>query len=92
MSALSFSLNQLVLFGGAAPASHRVGCVCRFDRITAMRGGKITSISRRTRIIIVGGSAGGTSAAARARRRDESAHIVVLGRGSHAGFANRGLP
>ncbi len=52
----------------------------------------ITSISRRTRIIIVDGVAGGTSAAARARRLDESAHIVVFERGSHAGFANCGLP
>ena len=51
----------------------------------------LTSISRRTRIIIVDGIAGGASAAASARRLSESAHIVFE-RGSHAGFANCGLP
>ncbi len=47
---------------------------------------------RQLRLVIVGGVAGGASAAARARRLDESAHIVLFERGSHASFANCGLP
>lgn len=48
--------------------------------------------TRPLRIVIVGGVAGGASAAARARRLAESAHIVLFERGSHASFANCGLP
>ncbi|MDR4466228.1 MAG: FAD-dependent oxidoreductase [Nitrospira sp.] len=48
--------------------------------------------TRPLRLVIVGGVAGGASAAARARRLDESAHIVLFERGSHASFANCGLP
>jgi NADPH-dependent 2,4-dienoyl-CoA reductase/sulfur reductase-like enzyme/rhodanese-related sulfurtransferase len=48
--------------------------------------------TRQLRLVIVGGVAGGASAAARARRLDESAHIVLFERGSHASFANCGLP
>lgn len=48
--------------------------------------------TRQLRLIIVGGVAGGASAAARARRLDESAHIILFERGSHASFANCGLP
>ena len=48
--------------------------------------------TRQIRLVIVGGVAGGASAAARARRLDESAHIVLFERGSHASFANCGLP
>ena len=42
--------------------------------------------------VIVGGVAGGATAAARLRRLDETAHIVVLERGSYVSFANCGLP
>ena len=48
--------------------------------------------TRQIRIVIVGGVAGGASAAARARRLDESARIVLFERGTHASFANCGLP
>lgn len=50
------------------------------------------SATGQVRIVIVGGVAGGASAAARARRLDESAHIILFERGSHASFANCGLP
>lgn len=44
------------------------------------------------KIVIVGGVAGGASAAARLRRLDESAHIVLVERGSYISYANCGLP
>lgn len=44
------------------------------------------------KIVIVGGVAGGASAAARLRRLDESAHIILVERGSYISYANCGLP
>ena len=44
------------------------------------------------KIIIIGGVAGGATTAARIRRVDETAEIILLGKGKHISYANCGLP
>ena len=48
-------------------------------------------MAARMKVVIVGGAAGGATTAARLRRRDESADIVLFGRGEHVSFANCAL-